>query len=126
MQRLVGLLGAATLALVLAACSSGPSGPSVPPQSLSADSPSIVAKDVKFTTTTVNAPANKPFAIDFDNQDSVPHNVTIVDAKGAIVFKGDIFSGPSHKTYSVAALAPGAYAFKCDVHPDMAGALVAQ
>jgi len=126
MQRLVGLLGAVALAVVLAACSSDSSGPSVAPQSLSADSPKIVAKDLKFTTPNVNAPANKPFAIDFDNQDSVPHNVTIVDTKGATVFKGEIFTGPSHKTYSVAALAPGSYAFKCDVHPDMAGALVAQ
>jgi plastocyanin len=90
-----------------------------------ADSLKIVAKDVKFETTSVTAPADRPFAIDFDNEDSVPHKVTILDSSGATVFKGEVFSGPSHKTYSIAALAPGAYAFRCDVHPDMKGVLVA-
>jgi plastocyanin len=125
MQRLIPLLWAGLLVLLVAACGSGSAGPSVPAQTLGPDSPRIVAKDVKFTTPSVTAPADRVFAIDFDNQDAAPHNVAIYDGTGANVFRGDIFGGSSHRVYSVAALAAGTYTFKCDVHPDMTGTLVA-
>ena len=124
MTRVAPLL-AGLLLVVATACSSGASGPSVPPQSLRPDSPKIVAKDLKFTTPAVTVPANTIFAIDFDNQEAVPHNVTIYDGKGTVMFRGEIFTGSAHRTYSVTALAPGAYPFKCDVHPDMAGVITA-
>jgi plastocyanin len=124
MNRLTPLLGAAFLALAVAACGTGaasqPSGPTASP---TADSPRIVAKDIKFTTTIATAPANKAFAIDFDNQESVPHNISIDAPDGRNVFKGEVFNGSAHRVYSVPALAAGTYAFKCDVHPDMKGTL---
>jgi plastocyanin len=124
MSRLASLLGAGLLTVALAACSSGTTPtPSGPLPSLDARSPHIVAKDVKFTTTTATAPANTTFAMDFDNQDGVPHNVTITSSGGQDVFKGDIFTGPSSRVYAVPALAAGTYSFKCDVHPDMKGTL---
>ena len=85
---------------------------------------SIVAQGIAFTTTDVTAPADKPFAISFDNQDAgTPHNVAIKDASGAEVFKGDIFNGVAKQTYSVPALKAGAYTFACSVHPNMTGTL---
>ena len=39
---------------------------------------------------------------------------------------GEIFSGPGQKTQSVPALAAGSYFFRCDVHPDMQGTIVAE
>jgi plastocyanin len=124
MQRFVSFLGAGLLALTVVACGSGASpAPSGPVPSLAANSPRIVAKDIKFMTTTATAPANAPFAMDFDNQDSVPHNVSISSSGGQNVFKGDIFSGAGHRIYAVPALAAGTYTFKCDVHPEMTGTL---
>ena len=40
-------------------------------------------------------------------------------------FEGVLFSGPATRWYPVPALAPGTYAFVCDLHPTMAGRLVA-
>ena len=123
-KRLTPLLGAALLAVLVAACGSGAaSQPSGPTASLTADSPRIVAKDIKFMTPTATAPANKAFAIDFDNRESVPHNISIDAPDGKNVFKGEIFNGSAHRVYSIPALAAGTYAFKCDVHPDMKGTL---
>jgi plastocyanin len=124
MQRVASFLCTGLLTLTLAACSSGATpAPSGPAPSLAADSPRVVAKDVKFTTTSLTAPANAAFAMDFDNQDNVPHNVAITSAGGQDVFKGEIFTGPSHRVYAIPALAAGTYSFKCDVHPDMKGTL---
>ncbi len=39
-------------------------------------------------------------------------------------FQGDIFAGGT-RVYSVPALAAGTYYFRCDVHPDMNGTIVA-
>ena len=39
---------------------------------------------------------------------------------------GEIFSGPGQKTQSVPALAAGSWFFRCDVHPDMQGTIVAE
>ncbi|MHB8398159.1 MAG: cupredoxin domain-containing protein [Candidatus Limnocylindrales bacterium] len=84
----------------------------------------ITAQNIAFTTTSVTAPAGKPFAIVFDNQDSgVPHNVEIKDSTGAVVFKGAIVTGVIKTTYDVPALAAGTYPFQCTVHPNMTGTL---
>jgi mono/diheme cytochrome c family protein/plastocyanin len=84
----------------------------------------LTASGIAFVEKTLEAPADKPFAIEFDNQDSgVPHNVAIKDASGTEVFKGDIFSGVDKRTYSVPALKAGAYTFACSVHANMTGTL---
>jgi len=126
MQRLISILGTGLLAVAVAACGSGTaSRSSGPTASLAPDSPRIVARDNRFTTPSVTAPAKRAFAIDFDNQDSAPHNVAIYDGKGANVFRGEVFAGSGHRVYSVDALGAGSYSFKCDLHPEMTGTLVA-
>jgi plastocyanin len=76
---------------------------------------------------TLTAPANAPFQIDFDNEDaSVQHNVTIKDASGTMVFKGDLVTGVAETTYNVPAIAAGSYTFYCIVHPNMTGTLTVQ
>lgn len=115
-----------TIAIVaVAACSAGSSGRVAEP-SIDPDALTISANNLVFSTSTLSAPANEPFQIAFDNQETAPHNVAIYRDSSASekVFGSDPFSGPAVVTYDVPALAPGTYFFRCDVHPDMFGQLV--
>jgi plastocyanin len=127
MKRLVSLLGLGTLVLVLAACSGSASGAG---PSVSADPNAIqlAAKDLKFSTATLSAPAGKSFQIQFNNQESAPHNVAIYKDQSASekLFGQDPFGGPKTVTYQVGPLTAGSYFFRCDVHPDMKGTLNVQ
>ena len=131
MKRLVLGLGLVALAVLSAACSGG-SGASASAPAASApaasapagDAITVSAKDLKFSTASITAPADEAFQIVFDNQESAPHNIAIKDAAGTVVFKGEIVSSTTI-TYDVPALAAGAYEFFCEVHPDMKGTLTA-
>jgi cytochrome c oxidase subunit 2 len=86
----------------------------------------VSAVNIAYEQSSLEAPAGTPFSIAFNNKDAgVPHNVSIHkdSASGQEVFKGDIFSGPAQKSYSVPALPAGTYAFVCSVHPNMTGTL---
>jgi plastocyanin len=41
------------------------------------------------------------------------------------LFEGVVFSGSATRWYPVPALTPGTYHFRCDVHANMVGMLVA-
>jgi mono/diheme cytochrome c family protein/plastocyanin len=83
-----------------------------------------VASGIQFQDTALTAPANTPFTIHFDNQDSgVPHNMVIKDASGNAVFTGDLVTGPAQADYKLPALPAGDYTFVCQVHPGMTGTL---
>jgi len=98
-----------------------PSGPAAGPTL------QLAAKNVAYSTNALQAPANTPFTIHFDNQDqAVPHNVEITGPGGAVLFKGDIVTGPTQVDYAVPALQPGTYTFVCSVHPTMTGTLTVQ
>jgi plastocyanin len=127
MNRLLSSVLLTVAIVVLAACSAGSTGSSGQPvaPSIDPDALLITADDLAFSTRTLSAPADEPFQIAFDNQESAPHNVAIYgdDSATEKVFGSDPFSGPAVVTYDVPALAPGSYFFRCDVHPDMAGEL---
>ncbi len=104
---------------------SGEPGASGPPPA-AGPTLQISALNVAYSTATLEAPADTPFKIEFDNQDaSIQHNVAIHEGSisGAEVFKGEIFAGPDKRTYDVPALKAGAYEFNCTVHPNMSGTL---
>jgi cytochrome c oxidase subunit 2 len=89
----------------------------------------LAAKGIAFVETTLTAPADKPFQIDFDNEDAgTPHNVAIHEGSptGPELFKGEIFNGVAKKTYDVPALKAGTYGYACTVHPSMTGTLTVQ
>ena len=129
MKRFVLGLGLVALAAINVACSGasaapatdGPAAPSAP----AGAGVVIVAKDLKFQTAAVTVPADKPVDIVLDNQEGAPHNIAIKDASGATLFKGEIVSN-TKVTNAVPALAKGAYAFWCEVHPEMTGTLTAE
>jgi len=128
MKRFVLGLGLVALAVVTAACSSGspasPDGPAPTGAAPSGDGIVVVAKDLKFSTATIAAPADEAFQIVLDNQESAPHNIAIKDASGAVVVKGEVVTS-TQVTNDVPALAAGAYEFFCEIHPDMKGTLTA-
>ena len=125
MKRLTLILGLGALAAVLAACSGSSAGTAAPAGSVDPNAIVVAAKDLKFSPTEVTAPADAAFEIVFDNQEGVPHNMAISDSTGTNVFKGEIVSG-QQVTYSVPALAAGAYPFICEVHPDMKGTITVE
>ena len=75
-----------------------------------------------FDPKELEAAANTPFTVTFDNQDTTtsPHNWVLKDSSGAkVAIEGDtaFFSGPAKRDYKIPALAAGAYSFLCEVHP---------
>jgi cytochrome c oxidase subunit II len=90
---------------------------------------SIAAKDIAFNKDCLAGPVNRPFEIEFDNQEAVPHNVAFFEGQDAssprILPEGETppFPGPRKETYQLPALKAGAYYFHCDVHPGMSGKL---
>jgi plastocyanin len=83
-----------------------------------------------FATTSLTAPAGKPFTLAFDNQDAgVSHNVEIfdgTDATGRMLFSGDLVTGVAVFDYQIDPLDPGSYFFHCKIHPTtMTGTLEA-
>lgn len=129
--RLVTVLVRAAAAMFLvaavAACTSsgGPPAPTTPPAgSVAADTLSVTAQDVAFTTTELRAPAGRPFHIAFENRDDgFPHSIAI-ESGSTEVWRGEVFSGVATKTYDVPALPAGSYRFVCTVHPGMVGTLI--
>jgi plastocyanin len=81
---------------------------------------SVVAKDIKYDASCLAAPADKPFTLAFDNKDSIPHSVAILESHTAtqVLFHTDTFAGPKSMTFTLGPLKAGTYHFHCEVHPD--------
>jgi plastocyanin len=109
--------------------SAAPSGSAIASASASgggATTLEVEAENIAFKESTLAAPADQGFKIDFKNQDQgTPHNVEIKDSSGASKFRGEIITGPAEATYDVPALPAGSYTFVCSVHPNMTGTLTA-
>ena len=112
-------------AALVAACGSGPASPEA---SAEPNSPTIASKDTRFDRTELDVPAGRAFTLVYENQDSTGHNVAIYtdQSAGTVLFKGSVYGGPATHVYSVPALAAGTYYFRCDIHPDMNGSVVAK
>jgi plastocyanin len=112
------ILAAASVACSPTAAAPQPSGPVV-------DGPTVVAKDLKFGSKTIELPADKNVTIHLDNQESAPHNIAIYGDSGFSqkISIGEIVSSKKADQV-VPALKAGAYFFRCDVHPDMKGDVV--
>ena len=124
MKSLIASLGLVALVAITAACSSAaaqpkPSGPVDP------NGPTIVAKDMAFSPSTVEIAAGKNVTIHFDNQESAPHNVAIYKDASASekISVGEIVTA-AKADQVVPALTAGTYFFRCDVHTNMTGSLV--
>lgn len=139
MRRLVAL--AAVSALVLVGCGGGsnedidPLAGGTPTTGMAGMAPgatmatancspsgstlTITASGTKFNTDCLAAPADQPFTVNFDNKDSVAHNLMILEGHSSsqAMFDAELITGPGIKTLNVPALKPGTYAFHCKIHP---------
>ncbi|RPJ53968.1 MAG: hypothetical protein EHJ95_01165 [Methanobacteriota archaeon] len=87
------------------------------PQSVTVN---LTARNIAFDTTTIAAPRGAAVTINFDNQDSMPHNFALYTNTSAsqAIYTGEIVTGPRQIVYTFAAPEqPGTYFFRCDVHP---------
>ncbi|HSL34652.1 MAG TPA: cupredoxin domain-containing protein [Candidatus Limnocylindrales bacterium] len=127
MKRLFTTLGLAALAVIAVACSGAAAQPPASAGPVDPNAPVVVAQGNAFSPATVTIKADKAFNLTLDNKDSAPHNVAIFkDASAAeAVSIGEIVSS-SKATQQVPALAKGEYFFRCDVHKEMTGKVVAE
>jgi plastocyanin len=127
MKRLITTLGLVVLAAIAVACSGAAAQPPASAGPVDPNAPVVVAQGNAFSPATVTVKAGKAFGLTLDNKDSAPHNIAIFkDASAAeSVSAGDIVSS-ARTTQQVPALAKGEYFFRCDVHKEMTGKIVAE
>ncbi len=91
----------------------------------------LSAHNIAFNKTAITVPAGANVSIHFDNLDSgTPHNfaVYVNSSASTALFQGAIITGVSSTIYVFKApTTPGAYFFRCDVHPaQMTGTFIVQ
>ncbi len=123
------MLGAGALALIAAGIWAANAGERHIEEHAGHEKHEIVAKDTAFDETELKFHAQDDTSLLFQNDDKgILHNVAIYehDAKGPIVFQGDVINGPGEVTYKFRAPALGEYYFQCDIHPNMNGKVVVE
>lgn len=126
MKRIVLTFGLIVLAAVSAACSTAAAQP-IPSGPIDQNGPTIVAKDMKFSQASVEVKAGTNVTVHFDNQDNAPHNLAIYTDSSAstpVSVGGVVTAAKADQV--LPALKPGTYFFRCDVHHDMTGTIVAK
>ena len=122
LARGAGILLLAGTVLVACTASAGAGGP---PPSAPTGGAVVTAQNIAFDRGQLAVPAGRPFQLLFENREGAPHNVRIYDDVDQPLFVGEIFGGPGSRTYDVPAIPAGTHQFRCDVHPDMAGTVIA-
>jgi plastocyanin len=84
-----------------------------------ASGPALSAASVAFDTDHLTFAAGEAITLPFTNEDSVEHNFSIYkdESAGTDLFVGANVPGGSDAEYSIPALEPGEYFFRCDIHP---------
>jgi len=87
----------------------------------------IKARNFAFDVSRITVPAGAQVTVEFENEDSAPHNVAFYTTPSltSTIYKGKIITGPDTITYGFTAPSiPGIYYFRCDLHPSMQGQFV--
>jgi len=80
----------------------------------------LSARNIAFDKSVITVPAGAHVTLNFDNQESVPHNFALYENSQAqsAIFIGEVITGPRTIVYTFDAPdEPGTYFFRCDVHP---------
>src|SRR5215210_1663411 len=127
MKRSILRLGLLVVIAVSAACSSAAGGQPASAGPVDPNAPVISAQGSAFSPATLTVKSGKAFGLTLDNKDAAPHNVAIYKDSSATqqVSVGEIVSSNS-ATQQVPALDKGTYYFRCDVHHEMTGSIVAE
>ena len=123
------MLGTSAVVLILAGISAANVGERHIEAHAGHEKHEIVAKDTAFDEKELKFHAQDDTSLLFQNEDKgILHNFAIYehDAKGPIVFQGDVINGPGEVTYKFRAPALGEYYFQCDIHPTMNGKVVVE
>jgi len=92
--------------------------PPPPPPPASGTTLTIAAINTLFSPPSVTLPAGATVTLTFDNQDDgVTHDIAIFDPGGAPIGGSALGTGPILQTLTFTLGGPGAYSFKCSVHP---------
>ena len=70
-------------------------------------------ESIRFDTDAIEAPAGEDFCIELTNDDTVPHDIGIVETD----FNGDDVAPGETITYLIPAMEAGDYTFICTLHP---------
>lgn len=108
----------------------GSDEPSVPPgEGALLEIATTAEKSIAFDTASLEARAGETVTVRYTNDSKVPHNIAFYDgpdASGAQLAVSEIITGPGATTEItfVAPETPGAYFFRCELHPmQMTGTL---
>jgi mono/diheme cytochrome c family protein/plastocyanin len=100
---------------------SGGGATAAPPATLppGTEAQKLVALNFAFDLKDITVAADKPFAIELDNQDpaGTPHNVELRKSDGTSIINPPTVDGGQSTTYVYEALPAGTYTFICNVHP---------
>jgi plastocyanin len=90
-----------------------------PPQ----PSTQISAAGLAFDTSTLTFAANEKSTLEFQNNDTAPHDLAIYTDSSATqeLFGGEIVDPGTSTTYEIPPLDPGSYFFHCTIHNQMSG-----
>jgi plastocyanin len=116
------LLVGTILVTIVAACGGAAANQSAPPST----DVTVTAEQGSFYAAKLDVPAGRPFDLWFRNLDPAEHNVAIYTDESAVesLFVGEIVTYAA-TLYHVPALEAGQFYFRCDVHPNMWGTVVA-
>ncbi len=136
LRRAPFLIILATLAFVLAACSSGSGdGASADDDNTGGGTIGVIdgaaeitAADLAFDANVIQATAGEAFTVTLVNNDTVPHNFSVYTEEGGeAIVTGEIIDAGATVEVEVPTLEAGEYFFVCDLHPaEMTGAIVVE
>jgi len=89
----------------------------------------LIAKSFAFNMKTITVPAGAGVTINFDNQDTVPHNFALYTDSSASqsIYVGKVINMATTVYTFTAPTTPGTYFFRCDIHPTaMTGSFIVQ
>jgi len=90
----------------------------------------LSAKNIAFDKSTITVMAGAEVTLVFTNNDaSIPHNFSLYTDSTAskAIFVGKVITGGSMTYHFTAPATPGAYFFRCDIHPtQMTGSFIVQ